>query len=100
MVLGIMVLRPTLEKLEGERVGIMLPASVASCVVYMACLFAGRTPVFVNWTTGSRNVVGAMNMLGVKHILTAGPLVARIEAQGADFSGNQGSAGPDGGCRP
>jgi acyl-CoA synthetase (AMP-forming)/AMP-acid ligase II/1-acyl-sn-glycerol-3-phosphate acyltransferase/acyl carrier protein len=86
MVLGIMALRPTLQNLEGERVGIMLPASVASSVVYMACLFAGKTPVFVNWTTGSRNVVAAMNMLGVQRILTAGPLVARVEAQGTDFS--------------
>jgi long-chain-fatty-acid--[acyl-carrier-protein] ligase len=86
VVLGIMALRPVIERLEGERVGIMLPASVAASVVYLSCLFAGKTPVFVNWTTGTRNIVHSMSMLGVKHILTAGPLVARIESQGTDLS--------------
>ncbi len=46
----------------------MLPASVGSNVVYMACLFAGKTPVLVNWTTGTRNIVHALRMLDVKHV--------------------------------
>jgi len=68
IVLGILALRAVIERLEGERVGIMLPASVGSNVVYMACLFAGKTPVLVNWTTGTRNIVHALRMLDVKHV--------------------------------
>jgi long-chain-fatty-acid--[acyl-carrier-protein] ligase len=86
VVLGIMVLRPIIERLEGERVGIMLPASVAAGVVYMSCLFAGKTPVLVNWTTGSRNIVRSLELLGVRHVLTAGALVTKIEGQGTDLS--------------
>jgi len=86
IILGIMALRPMIESLDGSRVGIMLPASVAANVVYMASMFAGKTPVLINWTTGTRNIVHAMKMLGIKHVLTAGPLVARVEAQGTDLS--------------
>lgn len=86
IVLGIMALRPLIAELEGERIGIMLPASVAANVVYLSCLFAGKTPVFVNWTTGTRNITHAMNMLDIKHVLTAGKLVEKIESQGTDLS--------------
>jgi len=86
MVLGIMALRPVIESFEGQRVGIMLPASVAANIVYFACLFAGKTPVLINWTTGTRNIVHAMKMLGIQNVLTAGALVKRIESQGTDLS--------------
>ena len=86
VILGVMALRPAIERLAGDRVGIMLPASVGASVTYLACLFAGKTPVLVNWTTGTRNIMRSMDLLGVRHILTAGPLVAKIEAQGADLS--------------
>ncbi|MBI4580465.1 MAG: AMP-binding protein [Planctomycetes bacterium] len=85
-VLGIMALRPAIEGLEGQHVGIMLPASVGAVVTYLACLFAGKTPVMVNWTTGTRNILHALDSLGVRRVLTAGPLVARIESQGTDLS--------------
>jgi long-chain-fatty-acid--[acyl-carrier-protein] ligase len=86
IIVGIFALRPIIERIKGERIGIMLPASVAADVVYLSCLFAGKTPVMVNWTTGSRDLVFALDSLGVKHVLSAGGLVARIEAQGTDLS--------------
>jgi long-chain-fatty-acid--[acyl-carrier-protein] ligase len=86
MLVAILALKPKIEKLEGERVGIMLPASVGACVAYMAALFAGKTPVMVNWTTGARNVRHSLDVLDVRSVLTARPLVARIEGQGADLT--------------
>ena len=85
IVLGILVLKPAIERLEGERIGIMLPASVAADVVYLATLFAGKTPVMVNWTTGPRNLVHSLDLVGVRHILTAEALVSRLDAQGTDL---------------
>ncbi len=85
IVMGILALQPALAALDGECVGIMLPASVAAAVVYLATLFAGKTPVMVNWTTGKRNLVHSLDLVGVRRILTAGALVSRLEAQGADF---------------
>ncbi len=86
VVLGILALKPVIEELEGERIGLMLPASAGAGVVYLATLFAGRTPVMVNWTTGPRNMAHSLTLTGVRHVLTVRPLVARIEEQGSDLA--------------
>lgn len=83
---GIFALKDHISALEGQNVGIMLPASVAADVVYMATLFAGKTPVMVNWTVGRRNMVHSLDLVGVKNVLTAEALVGRLAAQGVDFA--------------
>lgn len=82
---GILVLRPHLARLSGQRIGIMLPASVAAVVAYFALLFAGKVPVMVNWTAGTRNIVHGLDLLGVEHVLSASPLIAKIESMGTDL---------------
>ncbi len=57
LVLGLLLMVPTIRDLPGRYVGIMLPASVGAGLFYLAALFAGKTPVMINWTTGSRNLV-------------------------------------------
>ena len=81
-----LVLKPVIEKLDGDYIGIMLPASVAADIFYLSTLFAGKTPVMVNWTSGARNITASLNSVGVKHILTAQALVNRIAMQGTDLS--------------
>lgn len=84
---GIFALKDRITALQGERVGIMLPASVAADTAYMAALFAGKTPVMVNWTVGRRNMIHAMDLADVRAVITAKALVSRLEVQGVDFSG-------------
>jgi len=86
-------LRPLIKQLEGDHLGIMLPASVAADVAYLATLFAGKIPVMVNWTAGPRNILASLDAVcaasltgGVRNILTAKPLVDRISLQGIDLS--------------
>ncbi len=86
IVTAVMVLKPIIEKLEGEYIGIMLPASAGAAVIYLATLFAGKVPVMVNWTVGTRNMVHSLELLGVRKVLTAGALVQKIEAQGCDLA--------------
>ncbi len=81
-----LVLSPIIKKLEGDYIGIMLPASVAADIAYLSVLFAGKIPVMVNWTAGPRNILASLDAVGVKHILTAKPLVDRIGLQGIDLS--------------
>ncbi len=81
-----LVLRPLIKQLEGDRVGIMLPASVTADIVYLATLFAEKVPVMVNWTAGPRNILASLDSVGVKHILTSKALVDRITLQGIDLS--------------
>ena len=84
---GIFALKPHIQALKGERVGIMLPASGAAVVTYLTVLFSGKVPVMVNWTAGSRNLVHGLELLGVERVLTSAQLVAKVEAMGSDLSG-------------
>jgi acyl-CoA synthetase (AMP-forming)/AMP-acid ligase II/acyl carrier protein len=87
IVIACMALRDKLASLDGDYLGIMLPASVAADIFYLAVLFSGKTPVMVNWTAGSRNMVGSLKLLGVKRILTSKVLVDKLQSQGTDLSG-------------
>jgi acyl-CoA synthetase (AMP-forming)/AMP-acid ligase II/1-acyl-sn-glycerol-3-phosphate acyltransferase/acyl carrier protein len=86
LVLGLLLMAPTIRELPGRYVGIMLPASVGAGLFYLAALFAGKTPVMVNWTTGSRNLVHALDLLGVERVITARALLSKLETMGVDLS--------------
>ncbi len=85
IVTAVLALKPELEQLAGERIGIMLPASVGATIVYIAALFARKTPVMVNWTTGARNIHHSLDVAGVQHVLTATALLTRLQSQGVDL---------------
>jgi len=86
LVASLLVLKPRLGGLEGERLGILLPASVAAAVTYLATVFAGKTPVMLNWTLGARNLLHCLAVADVRRIVTLKALVKRLQAQGNDLS--------------
>jgi acyl-CoA synthetase (AMP-forming)/AMP-acid ligase II/acyl carrier protein len=86
VVTAVLALKPKFSQIDGEYVGIMLPASTAASIVYMALLFSGKIPVMVNWTVGERNISHGLDLLGVRRVLTAGALISKIAAQGIDLS--------------
>lgn len=86
LITAIFVMKPWIEAMPGDGVGIMLPASVTADTVYLATLFAGKTPVMVNWTTGVRNIAHGLEVAGAQRVITSATLVARIESQGANFA--------------
>ncbi len=87
LVMGVLALRPSVQALPGERVGIMLPASVAACLAWLTVLFSGRTPVMFNWTVGTRSLLHGLDLTGTLAVLTARPLVLKLKQQGLDLSG-------------
>jgi long-chain-fatty-acid--[acyl-carrier-protein] ligase len=87
LITAIFALRPRIAALPGQYVGIMLPASVAADTLYLATLFAGKTPVMINWTAGSRVVQLGLEMVGIDKILTAELLLRRLSSQGIDLAG-------------
>jgi long-chain-fatty-acid--[acyl-carrier-protein] ligase len=87
LIIACLALKDAIESLSGDCVGIMMPASVAADILYLATLFAGKTPVMVNWTAGPRNVIQSLDLAGVKNVLTAQTLLDRITSQGIDLSG-------------
>lgn len=86
LITGILALQPALRALPGDALGIMLPASVAANLVYLATLFAGKTPVMVNWTVGTRNLRHTLTQTNTQRVITALPLLARLQGQGTDLS--------------
>ena len=86
LITGLLLLVPIIRALPGRYVGVMLPASVGAGVFYLAALFAGKTPVMVNWTTGSRNIAHALDLLGVERVVTAGALLSRLATLGVDLT--------------
>ena len=83
---AIMVLKPIIEKIEGDYVGLMFPALAVTPLIYLSTLFAGKIPVMINWTVGSRSIKHSLAHLGVKKVITSKQFLEKIESQGTDLS--------------
>lgn len=86
IVTAVIALKPYLESLSGKYLGIMLPASAGAAIFYLAALFAGKIPVMVNFTSGSRDRDYLLDLLEVRLVLTSKAFVDRLETHGADMS--------------
>jgi long-chain-fatty-acid--[acyl-carrier-protein] ligase len=86
LVTACFALRPLIQRIEGPFVGIMLPASGGAAALYLAVVCAGKIPVMVNWSTGMKNMVHGLDLLGVRKVLTSEKVVARIQSQGMDLA--------------
>lgn len=91
---SLFALQGPISRLDGDYIGILLPASVAVDTVFLATLFSGKTPVMINWTAGQRNIRHAMDLLGIRHILTSQLLLQRLAGQGVDLSALQSAMVP------
>ena len=86
VIISIFALKRFIKELPGERVGIMLPASVGASVTYLTTLFSKKVPVMINWTVGVRTVKYAVESLNINKIITSKLLVDKLIQQGIDFS--------------
>lgn len=82
---AIFLLKPLIENIPGDRIGIMLPASVSSTIIYLTVLFSGKTPVMYNWTVGRSNLAHGIDQTKTTHIISANALYKRIAEQGTDL---------------
>lgn len=65
-----------------RMIGLMLPASVGGALANMACLFAGRVPVNLNFTAGRAAIEKACEMARIRTVITSRAFIskARLEA--------------------
>ncbi|WP_018290366.1 AMP-binding protein [Verrucomicrobium sp. 3C] len=63
------------------RVGLVLPPGIGAAVANLGCLFAGKTPVNLNFTAGRTSNAVAIRNSGLRMILTAEAIQAKL----ADF---------------
>jgi acyl-[acyl-carrier-protein]-phospholipid O-acyltransferase/long-chain-fatty-acid--[acyl-carrier-protein] ligase len=66
----------------GERaVAVLLPASVGGLVANAAILFAGKTPVNLNFTGGREAMVSAIEQCGIRTVLTSRVFLERAQLE-------------------
>src|SRR5690606_22791649 len=70
-------------------VGVMLPASVAGALVNLALMFAGRTPVNLNFTAGREAMEQAIRRCGITTVVTSRTFLAKAKLE-APAIGNSG----------
>lgn len=85
IVVALHVLKPLIQAMPGAHVGIMLPASPVAGIVWLAALFAGKTPVMFNWTVGERHLNHMKDLLKIERIVTARKLLDKLSSQGTRF---------------
>lgn len=79
MKLGVIVLAEYIRKLEGQYVGILLPASCGATMCVLATQLAGKTPLMINWTLGKRHLESVMELTDVKTVLTSWAFLERLD---------------------
>ena len=78
MLVGARLMSRRFAQLPGNAVGLMLPASVAADIAFMALLWAGKLPVLLNWTTGPANLNHAAKVMGMQRVITSRKFVDRV----------------------
>ena len=63
---------------DQTRVAIVLPPGKAGLIANLAVLFAGKTPVNLNFTAGPEAVRSCIRQAGVDRVITADPFVRKI----------------------
>ena len=70
--------RHILRTIPEKRVGIVLPPSAATVIVNLATMFAGKSPVNLNFTAGRAAVESSIRLAGIKTIITADAMKERL----------------------
>lgn len=77
--LRVILLAEYIRKLPGTYIGILLPSSVAAYLTILACQLAGKVPLMVNWTVGSRHLESVVALSQVQVVLSSWAFLDRLE---------------------
>ncbi len=81
LVVGAWAMSTRFAAIEAPNVGLLLPASVACDLAFVALQFAGKLPAVLNWTTGPGNLAHAAKLMGLTHVVTSKAFVDRTQVQ-------------------
>ncbi len=74
-----LVLSEKMHGLPGNRVGVMLPSSIAAYLTILAVLLSGKVPVMINWTAGVKAIDHGVDLTGIKAVITSEKFLDRLE---------------------
>ena len=66
-----LVLAQYFKTIEGDKVAVLLPASVGAYLTILSLELAGKVPVMLNWTLGSRYLEEMMRSSGAKSVISS-----------------------------
>nr|MBA3817212.1 AMP-binding protein [Parachlamydiaceae bacterium] len=75
----VILMAEKLRKMPGTYIGILLPASVAANLLVMACELAGKVPLMVNWTVGTRHLESVVKLSNVEVVISSWAFLDRLE---------------------
>ena len=81
VVVGAWAMSRRFAPLAAPNVGLMLPASVACDIAFLALHLAGKLPVLLNWTTGPGNLSHAAEIIGLTHVVTSKAFIDRTQVE-------------------
>jgi len=74
-----------LRRLPEARVGIVLPAGIGATVANLACVFADKVPVNLNFSLGRAAAESCLRRAGVRTMITAGVFRTKLAERFPDF---------------
>jgi long-chain-fatty-acid--[acyl-carrier-protein] ligase len=77
--LASLLLSKQFQKLPGDRIGILLPASSGAYLMILGVLLAGKVPVMLNWTVGMKALDHAVDLTGITTVITSEKFLDRVE---------------------
>lgn len=77
--LRVILIADYIKNLPGKYIGILLPASVPTFVVILACEIAGKIPLPINWTLGPRHLKSILELTNVQSILSSWSFLDKLE---------------------
>jgi long-chain-fatty-acid--[acyl-carrier-protein] ligase len=81
LIVGAAAMATRFGAISTENIGLMLPASVACDLAFLALHLAGKLPVVLNWTTGPSNLAHAVKVMKLSHVITSKAFVDRVQVQ-------------------
>jgi long-chain-fatty-acid--[acyl-carrier-protein] ligase len=68
-----------IKTLKGKYIGILLPAGSGTFITLFACQLAGKVPVMINWTVGTRHLEAVEELTKLETVLTSWAFLERLD---------------------
>ncbi len=82
LLIASLLMSEKIKKYQGKFIGIMLPPSAGCTIAILAVLFAGKTPVMINYSTGAHNnCLYAQRKCNFRTILTSEKLLEKLQEE-------------------
>jgi long-chain-fatty-acid--[acyl-carrier-protein] ligase len=76
---AVYLLRRSFVQLESSQIGVLLPAAVATNITILGLLAAKKTPVMINWTTGTKVVNEILTNAKITTIITSRAFLDQVQ---------------------